>query len=124
MRHGAGCMRIDRLIDLCAAAAIRCHRSYQLQQPFGLCKFVVGLSCWVLFSGLLVVILSEANINELWYGLAILLWFTGGVMLIWAFLVSHGPRRFHWLLAGRCWCCGYDLRGSPGCCPECGWERV
>ncbi len=31
-------------------------------------------------------------------------------------LAVHHHRRHH----GKCIECGYDLRGSDGCCPECG----
>ena len=38
-----------------------------------------------------------------------------------AYLVSRRNRQiYRWYLRGRCLTCGYDLRASEECCPECG----
>lgn len=41
-----------------------------------------------------------------------------------AWLVIRARRRWlrgrRWAASGRCARCGYDLRASPDCCPECG----
>lgn len=46
------------------------------------------------------------------------------VILLLAYPVVYlvrGPLRlYRWRRSGRCTCCGYDLRGSGGRCPECG----
>jgi hypothetical protein len=38
--------------------------------------------------------------------------------------VIRRRRRRKRLLHGLCPSCGYDLRASPGCCPECGSRRA
>ena len=48
-----------------------------------------------------------------------------GVLLALALLpgalwLPRAVRRRRWLRAGRCLRCGYDVRASPGRCPECG----
>ena len=55
-------------------------------------------------------------------------WFLAGVTGIWlvpAGLALRRRMRRRWR-AGRdlCPACGYDLRATPGKCPECGWEKA
>jgi len=42
-----------------------------------------------------------------------------------AALLAYRPiaRQRRWIRSGHCGACGYDLRGSSSCCPECGRER-
>jgi hypothetical protein len=42
-----------------------------------------------------------------------------------AFFVSRlRAIRAHWrAVRGLCACCGYDIRSTPGRCPECGWGQ-
>jgi hypothetical protein len=47
-----------------------------------------------------------------------------GWPLMWARGVLRRRQRERWAVEGRCRRCGYDLRGSPGRCPECGEARA
>jgi len=61
-------------------------------------------------------------IRIVWRGIAINTIFYAA--LLW--LLTLGPftaRRMIRRKRGRCIKCGYDLRGTPDLCPECGWGR-
>jgi hypothetical protein len=59
---------------------------------------------------------STAAIVPLWF--AVLL--AAVLPAIRARAMFHCRRRERWLRHGRCPACGYDLRGTPARCPECG----
>jgi hypothetical protein len=48
-----------------------------------------------------------------WFAAAV----TGALPLVWC--VRRRRAYLRWKV-GRCFCCGYDLRATPGRCPECG----
>jgi hypothetical protein len=57
-----------------------------------------------------------------YFGVALPFWLLAAVCGI-APALRWNPRRLRRrrrLAAGLCTTCGYDLRASPGCCPECG----
>ena len=43
-----------------------------------------------------------------------------GVFLPWYWCRQNTKLIRSRLKHGQCHCCGYDLRGTPECCPECG----
>lgn len=68
---------------------------------------------------------DSADIAGAWFiCIALPCWLV--VPLLWippALIVRRKWQRWRWRRTGRCLCCGYDLRASPGRCPECGMER-
>jgi len=49
-------------------------------------------------------------------------WPLAGIALLFSLplIVEFSRRRRNALISGRCRVCGYDLRATPGRCPECG----
>lgn len=64
---------------------------------------------------------SSATVTMLFRGVGVPLWFPAAVFAAGplASLVRHRRRRRR-VAEGRCAGCGYDLRATPGRCPECG----
>jgi hypothetical protein len=50
--------------------------------------------------------------------------FIGAIFIFFLVLLRRGKQRAAKARAGFCIKCGYDLRASPGRCPECGTIRL
>lgn len=88
--------------------------------------FIV-MAGWLAISALGVIIWTiadqilppESETGELLWRLYIIVSIGAAVPLI---IAEHrSGRRWKRISRGLCPACGYDLRATPDCCPECGW---
>lgn len=61
--------------------------------------------------------LSERNLHLPYWALAVA---TSLIPMLWLILYARRCARARRRSAGICLSCGYDLRATPGRCPECG----
>lgn len=58
------------------------------------------------------------------FGVVVPHWFLAVLCLLCPFLWWRRRRRLLSIPVAMCPVCNYDLRGTPGRCPECGWKQT
>ncbi len=81
-----------------------------IDPPRGVLGFDAGKRQW-----------PRSSMTWLTFPLALPLVLLGGTGTLWAVRRTRARRR---RAHGRCLACGYDLRASPGRCPECGASKA